>query len=151
MMQYRYISNKYIFVGIASNSGIKNMFFSHLLETHTRSLVLLSLEALQYNQSLCEVSGESKKKVTTLGGLCSNKCATDIQRTEQNLRKMTSSSNLRKGSVWIDKLFETINQELKAQGTKYQVLPNFGTCCRELGALKATSIRACVRSFCSVY
>ena len=26
-----------------------------------------------------------------------------------------------------------INQEFKAQGTKYHVLPNFGICCRELG------------------
>ena len=50
----------------------------------------------------------------------------------------------------MDKLFEMINQEFKAQGTKYQVLPNFGTCCRELGELKVTSFRACMRSFCSV-
>ena len=50
----------------------------------------------------------------------------------------------------IDKLFETINQEFKAQGTKYQVLPNFGICCRELGGIKVTSSCACMRSFCSV-
>ena len=43
-----------------------------------------------------------------------------------------------------------INQEFKAQGTKYQVLPNFGICCRKLGELKVLSFRACVRSFCSV-
>ena len=48
------------------------------------------------------------------------------------------------------KLFEILNQEFKALGTKYQVLPNFGTCARELGGLKVTSFRACVRSFCSV-
>ena len=35
-------------------------------------------------------------------------------------------------------LFEEINQEFKTEGTKYQVLPNFGICCRELGALKVT-------------
>ena len=29
-----------------------------------------------------------------------------------------------------------INQEFKGQGTKYQVLPNFGICCRELGGSK---------------
>ena len=40
------------------------------------------------------------------------------------------------------KLFEMINQEFKAQGTKYQVL-NFGICCRELGGLKVTSFHAC--------
>ena len=34
-----------------------------------------------------------------------------------------------------DKLFETINQEFKAKGTKYQVSPNFEICCRELGRL----------------
>ena len=38
----------------------------------------------------------------------------------------------------------------KTQGTKYQVLPNFGICCRELGGLKVASFCACVRSFCSV-
>ena len=51
----------------------------------------------------------------------------------------------------MDKNFEKINQEFNTQGTKYQVLPNFGIGCRELGALKVTSFRACVRSFCSVY
>ena len=70
--------------------------------------------------------------------------------TEQKLRKMTSSSNLRLGSVWRDKLFERINQEFKTQGTKYPVSPNFGMRCRELRALKVTIFRACVRSFCSV-
>ena len=49
---------------------------------------------------------------------------------------MISSSNLRQGSVWIDKLFEMTNQEFKAHGTKYQVLPNFGICCREMGDSK---------------
>ena len=47
-----------------------------------------------------------------------------------------------------------INQEFKAQETKYQVLANFGICCRELGGrggLKVMSFRACVRNFCSVY
>ena len=34
------------------------------------------------------------------------------------------------------KLFEIINQELRAQGTKYQVLSNFRICCRELGGSK---------------
>ena len=65
---------------------------------------------------------------------------------------MTSSSNLREGSVWIwiDKLFEMINQEFKVQGTKYQVLSNFGICCRELGGLEVTSFGTCVHSFCSV-
>ena len=43
-----------------------------------------------------------------------------------------------------------INQEFKAKGTKYHVLPNFGICCRELGGLKVVSFRPCVRSFCSV-
>ena len=36
--------------------------------------------------------------------------------------------------------FEMINQEFKAQGTKYQVLPNFGISCRELGVLKVKSL-----------
>ena len=48
-------------------------------------------------------------------------------------------------------LFEMISQEFKVQGTKYQVLPNFGICCRELGGLKVMSFLASVRSFCSVY
>ena len=52
------------------------------------------------------------------------------------------------GSVWIDKLFETINQEFKAQKTKYEVLPSFGICCKEPRGLKLASFRACVRSFC---
>ena len=39
----------------------------------------------------------------------------------------------------MDKLFEMINQDFKAQGTKYQVLPNLGICCRELAGLKVTS------------
>ena len=44
-----------------------------------------------------------------------------------------------------------INQDFKAPGIKYQVLPNFGICCcRELAGLKVTSFRACVRSLCSV-
>ena len=43
-----------------------------------------------------------------------------------------------------------INQEFKAGGRKYQVLPNFGLCCGELGGLKCMSFRACVHSFCSV-
>ena len=43
-----------------------------------------------------------------------------------------------------------INQDFKAQGTKYQVLPNLGICCRELAGLKVTSFCACVCSFCSV-
>ena len=47
-------------------------------------------------------------------------------------------------------LFEMINQEFQVLGRKYQVLPNFGICCRELRGLKVTSFRACVRSFCSV-
>ena len=50
----------------------------------------------------------------------------------------------------MDKLFETVNQEFKAQGTKYQVLLNFGICCRELVGLKVTIFSACVRSFSSV-
>ena len=39
---------------------------------------------------------------------------------------MTSLSNLRYGCAWIDKLFAMKNQELKALGTKYQVLRNLG-------------------------
>ena len=31
----------------------------------------------------------------------------------------------------MDKLFEMINQQFKAVGRKYQVLPNFGIVCRE--------------------
>ena len=41
-----------------------------------------------------------------------------------------------------------INQEFKAQGTKYQVLPHFVICCRELG-LKVTRFFECARSFCA--
>ena len=43
-----------------------------------------------------------------------------------------------------------INQQFKALGRKYQVLPNFGICCRELRRLKVTGFRACEHSFCSV-
>ena len=56
--------------------------------------------------------------------------------TEQKLCKMTSSSNLRYENAWLDKLSEITNQEFKTQGTKYQVLQNFGICCRELGGSK---------------
>ena len=79
-----------------------------------------------------------------------NFCAILLRSTEQKLRKMMPSSNVRLGNAWIDKLFEMMNQEFKAHGTKYQVLPNFGICCKELGGIKVTSFRACVRSFCSV-
>ena len=58
--------------------------------------------------------------------------------------------NLKTMYQTIDRLFEMINQEFKAQGTKKQVLPNFGIRCRELGGLKVTIFRACVRSFDSV-
>ena len=34
------------------------------------------------------------------------------------------------------KLYEMINQELKADGRKYQVLPNFGICYEELSKLR---------------
>ena len=47
-------------------------------------------------------------------------------------------------------LFEMINQEFKAQGTKYQMLPDLGICCRELRGLKLAIFRACVRSFFSI-
>ena len=50
----------------------------------------------------------------------------------------------------MNKLFQMTNQEFKALGRKYQVLPNFGICSKELGRFKVTSFRACVRSFCSV-
>ena len=65
-------------------------------------------------------------------------------RTKQKLRKMTSSSNLRPGSICmhtlgIHKLFEMINQQFKIQETRYQVLPNFQVCCREQGGPKVTS------------
>ena len=36
----------------------------------------------------------------------------------------------------MDKLFEMINQDFKAQGTKFQVLLEFWICCREPGRLK---------------
>ena len=36
----------------------------------------------------------------------------------------------------IDKLFEMVNQEFKAQWRKCQVLLDFGICCRELGDSK---------------
>ena len=71
--------------------------------------------------------------------------------TGQKLRKMTSTSNPRLGSVWTDKLFEMINQEFQVLERKYQVLPSFGIRFRELKGLKVTSFRACVRSFYSVY
>ena len=59
---------------------------------------------------------------------------------------MTSSSNLRQGSIWTDKLFEMINQEFKTQRTKFQVLPNFGVCCRELGGSKLrVFVHACMK------
>ena len=62
---------------------------------------------------------------------------------------MKSSSNLRSGKVWIHKLFEMINQEFKVLKTKYQLLPNFGVCCRELVG-EAMSFCAFEHSFCSV-
>ena len=69
---------------------------------------------------------------------------------------MTSSNNLREGRLWIDKLFEMINQEFKAQGTKYQVFPNFGTYCREQGNSKKrvfanVFVRACTVSALSIW
>ena len=70
--------------------------------------------------------------------------------TELRLRKMTSSTYLRWGNVWTDKLFEMINQKFKAIGRKYQVLLNLEVCCRELRGIQVTSFCACVRSFCSV-
>ena len=70
--------------------------------------------------------------------------------TEHKVRKMTSSSNLRCESVWVDKIFEMINQAFKAQGTKYQMSLNFGIRCSELQGLNVTSFRTCVPSFCSV-
>ena len=36
----------------------------------------------------------------------------------------------------MDKLFELMFQEFTTQGRKYQMLPNFGICCRELGDSK---------------
>ena len=36
----------------------------------------------------------------------------------------------------MDKLYEMINQEFKAQGRNRQVLPNFRICCRELEGSK---------------
>ena len=62
---------------------------------------------------------------------------------------MASSSNLGYGSVSIDKLFEMTNQEFDAPGTKYQVLLDFGVCCRELRVLEVTSLGESVRSFYS--
>ena len=56
--------------------------------------------------------------------------------TEEKLHKMTSSSNLRLGTVWIHKLFEMMNQDSKTQGWKFQVLLNHGICCRDLGGWK---------------
>ena len=41
-----------------------------------------------------------------------------------------------------------INQEYKAQVTKYQVLPNVAICCRELRVPKVTSFHVCVSRFC---
>ena len=38
----------------------------------------------------------------------------------------------------------------KVQGRKYQVLPNFEICCKELRGLKVTSFRARAHGFCSV-
>ena len=43
-----------------------------------------------------------------------------------------------------------INQEFKAQGRRYQVLSNFGVCCKELKGLKVVNFRAYVPIFCSV-
>ena len=60
--------------------------------------------------------------------------------TEQKLRKMTSSSNLRDGSVWIDKLFEMINHEFKAQGTNIK-------CCRILGSVAGSKGDSKLRVF----
>ena len=44
-----------------------------------------------------------------------------------------------------------LNQEFRVLRRKYQVLPNFGTCCSKLRGLKVTSFHACVGSFCSVF
>ena len=49
------------------------------------------------------------------------------------------------------KLFERINQEFKAQGKQYQVLPNFGICCRELrGSMLGVFAHACAVSALSI-
>ena len=74
-----------------------------------------------------------------------------VKRTEQKLRKMASSSNLRQGSFLIDKLFEMMNQEFKTHGTKCQVLQDFGICCRELGSSKLrVFVHACAVSALSM-
>ena len=52
---------------------------------------------------------------------------------ELKLRKKASPRNLTSESILTQKLLEIINQGFKAQGRKYQVLPNLGTCRRELG------------------
>ena len=44
--------------------------------------------------------------------------------------------------VRIDKLFEMINQEFKAQRTKYQELQKFGIFCREQRGLKVTRLHS---------
>lgn len=38
---------------------------------------------------------------------------------------MTLSSHLMQGSVWVHKLFQMANQEWKAEGSKYQMWPDF--------------------------
>ena len=44
-----------------------------------------------------------------------------------------------------------IDEEIMALGTKHQVLPNFGICCRELGWLKVTNfVQACAVSTLSI-
>ena len=60
---------------------------------------------------------------------------------EQKLRRVTSSSNLIQGSAWIHNIFETINQDFKAQG-RCQVLPNFGNSSREPQSYEFSRMRA---------
>ena len=65
----------------------------------------------------------------------------------RGLRKMTSLSNQRYGSAWIEKVFQMTNQEFQAQGAKYQVLPNLGICSGELVRSKLQVFRhACAIS-----
>ena len=78
-------------------------------------------------------------------------CPSSITRISCRQSSNCVSTNMRYGSVWTDKLNEMINQEFKALGIKYLVLPNFGICCRELRVLKVTSFCTCVRSFYSFF
>ena len=71
---------------------------------------------------------------------------TETESAETAWSDVIDQSKIRK-RLNIDKLFEIINQEFQVLGRKYQMLPNFGICCRELrGSNQRVFMYACADS-----